>query len=119
MYSSSENPKSIKKQLTLIGGQTWYWLHKENEKLLERLTETASSMEQPIQSKVVNAGDSVVLIWNATCDETRVEFTDIIYKKADGEAIAKVQVPKRHHEPTALRSTYFKGHNPFRVVMEL
>ncbi|GJX71326.1 putative reverse transcriptase domain-containing protein [Tanacetum coccineum] len=29
----------------------------ENEKLLERLTETASSMEQPIQSKVVNAGD--------------------------------------------------------------
>ncbi|GJW00424.1 Toll/interleukin-1 receptor domain-containing protein [Tanacetum coccineum] len=38
----------------------------ENEKLLERLTETASSMEQPIQSKVVNAGDFVVPVWNAT-----------------------------------------------------
>ncbi|GKC13656.1 hypothetical protein Tco_1010438, partial [Tanacetum coccineum] len=63
----------------------------ENEKLLERLIETASSMKQPIQSKVVNAGDSVVPVWNATCDGTGVEFTDIIYEKADSEAIAKVK----------------------------
>ncbi|GJX95580.1 FLX-like protein 3 [Tanacetum coccineum] len=76
------------------------WLHEENEKLLERLTETASSMEQPIQSKVVNAGDSVVPIWNATCDDTGVGFTDIIYEKADSEAIAKVNVMERKKSKT-------------------
>lgn len=29
-------------------------------------------------------------VWNVACDETGVEFTDIIYEKAEGEAIAKV-----------------------------
>ncbi|GKA16978.1 hypothetical protein Tco_0696815 [Tanacetum coccineum] len=30
-------------------------------------------------------------VWNVACDETGVEFKDIIYEKADGEAIAKVK----------------------------
>lgn len=28
--------------------------------------------------------------WKSACDETGKEFSDIIYEKADGEAIAKV-----------------------------
>lgn len=33
---------------------------------------------------------SDVPVWKSACDETGKEFTDIVYQKAEGEAIAKV-----------------------------
>ncbi|KAI7735539.1 hypothetical protein M8C21_032050 [Ambrosia artemisiifolia] len=52
---------------------------------------------------------SHIPVWKAACDETGKEFTDIIYEKAQGEAIAKVQIRRLPKPVIAMVAGYAVG----------
>ncbi|GJW95303.1 1,4-dihydroxy-2-naphthoyl-CoA synthase, peroxisomal [Tanacetum coccineum] len=62
------------------------------------LSKCSSSMNDSYHRIHGEVSDKIP-VWKVACDETGVEFTDIIYEKAEGEAIAKITInrPERRN----------------------
>lgn len=55
------------------------------------LCNTSSSSMNDSYQRVHGDVPSHDVVWRIACDDSGKEFTDIVYEKADGEAIAKVE----------------------------